>query len=217
MLTFITTFLKVLLSFPSHTHTCAHTYTHTHSFCLRRRSLALLSASWSARPWGGSSLWPPRGAAVESAWASRSRHSSAILWDGEGVERRSDRCGEGQRGRRKRKIWKKNERRANNAWITGTKKRLEEKLTNDRYLNFYILYRTVGVVSYNVIMFILLWVQVQYHYSVNTPLWLKMICSSTKMNVKWFFSVCNFLSVVSVTFSLTLQKHKIWFLCGYMI
>lgn len=45
--------------------------------------MALLSASWSARPWGGSSLRPPRGAVVESAWASRSRHSSAILWETE--------------------------------------------------------------------------------------------------------------------------------------
>lgn len=81
----------------------SHTHTDTHSCCLRRRSLALLSASWSARPWGGSSLRPPRGAVGESAWPSRSRHSSAILWEPGGRRDGDDRRGSRQRGRWKRK------------------------------------------------------------------------------------------------------------------
>lgn len=93
-LTFITMlllhFAQVLLRF-----SITHTHTHTHSFCLRRRSLALLSASWSARLWGGSSPWLPRSAVVESAWPSRSRHSSAIFWE---IHRQRDRAG-GQRKR----------------------------------------------------------------------------------------------------------------------
>ena len=104
------------MSFFHHTHT----HTHTHSCCLRRRSLALLSASWSARPWGGSSLRPPRATVVVSAWPSRSRHSSAILWEGEG-KRREDRCGKGQRGRRKLNIVRE---------IKRTKKNLILKIRN---------------------------------------------------------------------------------------
>lgn len=68
-------------AFSSHTNMRIR---HTHSCCFRRRSLALLSASWSARPWGGSSLRLPESAVVESAWPSRSRDSSAILWERQG-------------------------------------------------------------------------------------------------------------------------------------
>lgn len=69
-------------------------FTQTHSCCLRRRTLALLSASWSARPWGDSSLWLLWRAVGESAWPSCSLHSSAILWDRDG-----------ERQRRQAEIW----------------------------------------------------------------------------------------------------------------
>lgn len=117
ILTFITTFMEVLLNFFYHTHKhTQHTQrqTYTHSCCLRRRSLALLSASWSARPWVGSSLWPTRATMVESAWASRSRHSSAILWEIE-EEWWADRCGGGQRRQRERAIWGREES-GNDRW-----------------------------------------------------------------------------------------------------
>lgn len=85
-MTFITSFQKrkrkrkkrLSGAFSSHTNMRRR---HTHSCCFRRRSLALLSASWSARPWGGSSLRLPESSVVESAWPSRSRDSSAILWE----------------------------------------------------------------------------------------------------------------------------------------